>query len=293
MTAFLIDCQARGLSPNTVRIYRAELRAFERWLHDLRDVLALSADHIRRYMLHLAETRNAGGQHIAYRVLKTFFRWYEREYEPDGWRNPIVRVSPPKVPQEPLAPLPLSDLKAMLDTCERRTFTGSRDRAMMLALLDTGCRASELLALGTWATRAWTRAPWWPARQGREVTRRLPGCQVPQGTLGVHAPSARCVARQPIVGDRHRLPTDHWGLRQVLRRRADKAGAAMSGPHAFRRAFALTCLRNAVDLISLEQLLGHADLTVIRRYLAQTEGDLKVRTPRGAGWTGCCLTDER
>jgi integrase/recombinase XerD len=35
----------------------------------------------------------------------------------------------------------------MLKTCERRTFTGDRDRALLLSLLDTGCRASEFVAL--------------------------------------------------------------------------------------------------------------------------------------------------
>ncbi|GAB4405088.1 MAG: hypothetical protein Kow00123_17150 [Anaerolineales bacterium] len=68
----------------------------------------------------------------------------------------------------------------------------------------------------------------------------------------------------------------YWGLRQILRRRAERAGVPAPSPHDFRRAFALAALRNGVDLISLQRLLGHADLTVIRRYLAQTDGDLQA-----------------
>jgi site-specific recombinase XerD len=41
-------------------------------------------------------------------------------------------------------------------------------------------------------------------------------------------------------------------------------------------------LRNGVDLISLLRLLSHADLTVIRRYLAQTKGDLQAAHARGS-----------
>jgi len=48
---------------------------------------------------------------------------------------------------ENLGPLNLEDQRAMLATCKRRTFAGDRDRALMLAMLDTGCRASESLAL--------------------------------------------------------------------------------------------------------------------------------------------------
>ena len=43
--------------------------------------------------------------------------------------------------------MPLDDLRAMLDTCERHTFGGDRDRAMLMTLLDTGARVSEFLAL--------------------------------------------------------------------------------------------------------------------------------------------------
>jgi integrase len=43
--------------------------------------------------------------------------------------------------------LSLSDLRAMLATCDRRTFIGDRDRALLLALLNTGCRVSEFIAL--------------------------------------------------------------------------------------------------------------------------------------------------
>ncbi|MCD4672433.1 MAG: tyrosine-type recombinase/integrase [Anaerolineaceae bacterium] len=65
------------------------------------------------------------------------------------------------------------------------------------------------------------------------------------------------------------------GLRQIMRRRAEQASVPVPSLHAFRRIFALTCLRNGMDVFSLQRLMGHADLQVLRRYLAQTEDDLK------------------
>lgn len=147
--AFLVDCQARRLAPSTVQRYGRELRLFRLWAEGqpVTAVQDITPDLLRRYLLHLAETRNPGGQHIAYRVLKTFLRWYEREHEPPDWKNPIAKVQAPKLPQDPLPPVPLADLRAMLATCERRTFAGDRDRAALLCLLDSGCRAGEFLAL--------------------------------------------------------------------------------------------------------------------------------------------------
>lgn len=65
------------------------------------------------------------------------------------------------------------------------------------------------------------------------------------------------------------------GLRLMVRRRARKAGAPVPSLHAFRRAFALLSLRSGADVYSLQHLLGYADLTVLRRYLAQTTGELQ------------------
>jgi integrase/recombinase XerD len=65
----------------------------------------------------------------------------------------------------------------------------------------------------------------------------------------------------------------YWGLRQIFRRRAGKAGEKVPGLHDFRRYFALECLRSGMNIYELQHLIGHADLQVLRRYLAITDQD--------------------
>jgi site-specific recombinase XerD len=60
----------------------------------------------------------------------------------------------------------------------------------------------------------------------------------------------------------------------VLIRHAKLAGVDIPSPHDFRRAFAINMLRAGVDVFSLQKLMGHADLQVLRRYLAQTTDDI-------------------
>jgi len=67
----------------------------------------------------------------------------------------------------------------------------------------------------------------------------------------------------------------YWGLNEVISRRAKAAKVQKPRLHDFRRDFALNFLRNGGDIFTLQRLLGHADLQVLRRYLAQTEGDLR------------------
>jgi integrase/recombinase XerD len=73
------------------------------------------------------------------------------------------------------------------------------------------------------------------------------------------------------------------GLRQLLQRRAELAGLKeIPTPHDFRRQFALSMLRNKVDIFSLQRLMGHKDITILQRYLAQTTEDIRVAYGKGS-----------
>ncbi len=114
--------------------------------HSVEQIGQISATFIRQYMLYLEESgHNPGGRHAAFRSLRAFLNWYEAEAEPDGWSNPIHKIKAPKVPIEPLEPVSQETVASMVKACERGTFTGDRDAAILLCLLDTGARASELL----------------------------------------------------------------------------------------------------------------------------------------------------
>lgn len=76
-----------------------------------------------------------------------FLYWYEDEVEPAEWSNPIWKVKASKVPTEPLEPVYFETVTQMIKVCSLNTFTGVRDVAILLFLLDTGARANEFLSL--------------------------------------------------------------------------------------------------------------------------------------------------
>ena len=69
------------------------------------------------------------------------------------------------------------------------------------------------------------------------------------------------------------------GLRQLLQRRSKKASLKKEPTlHDFRRQFAVSMLNNGVDIFSLQRLMGHSDISMLRRYLAQTQKILVLHT---------------
>ena len=282
--SFLADRTASGCSPRTIRYYRPYLRNFLNHIQaqGFTRFDQVSGDTIRRYQLLLQEKHNPGGVHAAYRAIKAFFKWIEfEELMPQGWKNPICKVRPPKVPFEIHEPISLQDVSDLLKTCIKPTDANKRDCAIFLMLLDTGMRAQELCDLNL-ADVDFT--------SGKVIIRRGKG---QKGRICFISPSVsdsiqeylttRNVIQEPLFLSfrSHRLTYD--GLRQMLERRIKVAHLPTPRSlHDFRRAFALNMLRNGVDIYSLQRLMGHSDLTVLRRYLAQNEDDIHLAHNQGS-----------
>lgn len=272
---FLIDRKAQGLAPGTLLFYQDKLNKL---LHYFENVAVsnlgqIDASVIRQLLLYLqSEGHTPGGIHAYYRVLKTFLFWWEAEVEPKGWSNPIRKVKAPRLKIEPLNPVELDTVRAMIKVCNNG-FTGVRDKAILMCLLDTGLRANEFISLNLDDLDiALTSALVRDGKGGKpraifmgKKTRRA-------NRVYLKARNDNCEALW-VTKTGTRLT--YSGLRQIVRRRAEKADVPTPQIHAFRRAFALMCLRNGMDIYSLQRLMGHADLQVLRRYLDQTTEDIR------------------
>jgi integrase/recombinase XerD len=282
--SFLIDRQAEGLSRYSVKFYRQNLHPFRAYCSEngVTLVQGVTPDLLRGFFLKLAETHNPGGVHGYYRSVRALFRWLVlEEIMPPEWRNPMLNVKPPKVNLAPLEPISLEDVRALIDTCERGTFAGERDRAVLLFLLDTGVRAQEACNV---------RLDDVDLNTGQVIIRYGKGGKSRVVFLG--RTTRRAVRAHLRTRNDHcpGLFVSRWGdylsydgLRQLLERRWKRARLAKRPSlHNFRRAFALNMLRNGVDVFALQRLLGHSDLQIMRRYLAQNDTDIKAAHMRGS-----------
>lgn len=281
---FLLDRRARALSPRTIDYYDEKLTLFRSYLQGegIRVVESITAPIVRRFMLELSKTHNPGGVHVVYRAVKVFLRWYDAEVEPEGWTNPMSKVRGPKVYQEPLEPVSLDNLRAMLATCKGKALADRRDKVVMVALLDTGVRASELIALNAGDVNMRTGTVMVRHGKGNKFRTVFLGSKSRRALVSYLRARDDAGEASPLFASIDGGRLHYSSLRDIVRRRAAKADINPAPRlHSFRRAFALACLRNGVDVYSLQRLMGHADLSVLRRYLAQTQEDLRRAHERG------------
>jgi integrase/recombinase XerD len=275
--SFLIDRKASGLAKRTTMYYNNYLNAIIKYCDGLAvtRVQEISPDFLRRYLISLEGSHNPGGIHAAFRALHAFFNWLDNEdVMPPTWKNPMAKVKAPRVGQDPIEPIPLEDIEALIKTCVNEDRFGYRDKAIFLSLLDTGARAQEFCNINIADidfTTGGILIRMGKGRKPRTVFIGKKSRKAVKAYLRLRRDKCQAVF---VSKSNERLTYD--GLRQILERRAKKAGLKKQPTlHDFRRAFALTMLRNGVNIFALQRLMGHADLSILRRYLAQTEVDIQ------------------
>jgi len=274
---FLLDAHARNVAPGTLRFYSQKLHPLTAYLEglQLREAAEVTPSHLRFWLVHLQETgHNPGGVHGYYRAAKSFFAWLLREGTIN--KNPMALVRAPRVPDEPLEPVTLEQIRTLLSVCDAKTALGARDRAIILCLWDSGCRASEFIALTYGDVDLQNGGMMIRAGKGRKPRVTFLGIKSRRELVRYLRMRGELLPSDPLFASEKGRHLRYESLRDIVRRRAKEAGIEAPTLHSFRRGFALDSLRNGADVYSIQLMLGHTDLTVLRRYLKQTETDLQV-----------------
>jgi integrase/recombinase XerD len=243
--AFMWDKKAENVATGTIYFYRTKLDYFLAFCkdNDIQTVHEITPVVIRNYLIGLEEKgHNPGGVHCFYRVLRTFLYWWENETEPEDWRNPIRKVKAPKLSIDPLEPVPLDDVEKLIFACSGRTFSQLRDRAIMLFLLDTGIRASELCAIDLVDVEIKTGTVTIKRGKGRKPRTVFISKKVRRALrayVNKRATQDKLRYDDALWVTKGGIRLTYWGLNEILRRRARDARVKKPGAHDFRRAFAL------------------------------------------------------
>jgi site-specific recombinase XerC len=144
LRSFERHLRAANRSERTIASYLESLRQAEAFLAACGKGLADArrAD-LEAFLGDLLTRRAAGTVATRYKVLRILYGWLEEEDEIAA--NPMARVKPPIVPEQPIPVVPEDGLRRLLATCEGKSFEERRDTALILLLVDVGPRRAELM----------------------------------------------------------------------------------------------------------------------------------------------------
>ena len=274
----------RGLSRNTLDAYRSDLLQFGRFLEE-REVSALEAEasHIADFLEVLArggEERPPASPATIHRksaCLRSFYRHLRR----DGLleRDPTATLSTPRRSRKLPQVLTRGEVEKLLSQPSGTEPAALRDRALLELMYACGLRASE--AIGLELLDVDIEEGVLRARGKGSKERVVPIGQAALRALRIYLERGRpgLVKGAPephlFVNFRGGRLT-RQGLYKIVRRHALTAGLAdRMSPHTLRHTFATHLLSGGCDLRSVQEMLGHADVSTTQLYTHLSSERLK------------------
>ena len=212
-----------------------------------------------------------------YRILRALFNFLLNERVIT--EHPLRNVKAPKVPADQIQPFSAAQVQSMLDAA-RRSRAPERNHAVILLLVDTGMRVSELARLTIADVDRGTSDLLITGKGNKKRTVFMsPTCRRALWKY-VEAERRNAGTEEPLfvsVGGRSLgSPLQHTGVHEIVRKAGDTARitSVRCSPHTLRHTFAVNFLRGGGNLLVLQQLMGHEDLTVLQRYVALAQSDL-------------------
>ncbi len=261
----------RGASPRTLEAYRRDLE-------DVTDILksdpaATDTGGLRRYLDHM-NTMGLAPRTAARRLscLRQFYKFLYAE----GVRadDPAAALESPRLGRPLPKYLSADEVERLLAAArglEGRQ--GLRAAALLELLYATGLRVSELVSLPLTAVPR--NKPTIIVRGKGNKERMVPVGDAALNALGAYLPVRDTYVPKALKASRWLFPSDsreghltRAGFAAMLKEIAVAAGVspARVSPHVLRHSFATHLLANGADLRSLQQMLGHADISTTQIY---------------------------
>lgn len=225
-----------------------------------------------------------------WKVIKSYFAWASKR-KGLGIKRPDLDLEMPTVPEPEVLPYTEQEIKSLLKACKeseeaetdkRKSWTFKRptccrDQLIILLLLDTGIRISELCRIQykdiNLANQSIHICAFETGKKSRDRVVYI-GHKTMTLLWKLYAENED-PENYLIYNSKTPLnkPLDRHDVDHLLKRLGAKANVANCGAHRFRHTFAIQYLRNGGDIYTLKRLIGHSSLKMVQRYLQLAESD--------------------
>ncbi|MFQ5953017.1 MAG: tyrosine recombinase XerC [Candidatus Omnitrophota bacterium] len=256
----------KNYSDHTLRCYRSDLKEFADFLEN-KDPKSITHLHLRRFLARLKQ-KNHAKRTIVRKLgaIRSFFRFLFREKHIKA--NPADSVFTPKLDKKLPEFLDADRIIKLITAPARNDAAGLRDRAILEVLYSTGMRVSELVGLNQEdvdliSGAAKVRGKGKKERitvLGKKAQSALDNYMDKRKTAGSGASKALFLNK---LGTRL---TDR-SVRRIVNKYIRQCSIDQKiSPHSIRHSFATHMLNNGADLRSVQELLGHKNLSTTQIY---------------------------
>ncbi|MTI85328.1 MAG: site-specific integrase [Firmicutes bacterium] len=267
---FLLWKQAQGLSETTLDDYKKHVNLFFK-----RHPKAFGPKNLKAAIyVYMSEQIKPATYNLRLAYLRAFFNWCVEE----GFltENPLAKFKRRKA-EGRIVNVEEESLKRLIQLPDKEAFAGLRDYALMLLTLDTGIRPKEAFSLlsediNIRSLEVHIRSEESKTRSSRTLPIGPVTAKAIQELISSRHPDWR--QKVPVFCSCEGTPLNRhtWGKRLEM---YSKMLGVHIRPYDLRHAFALQYLRNGGHALALQRMMGHTDLTMTKRYVALTQGDLR------------------
>ena len=262
--------EIKHASKNTLQAYQNDLKKMQLFLEkqEVRYVSKINETDLNSYILNLEKegfspasvTRNIA-------AIKAFILYCIKHHVIQG--DPTERIKAPKVQKKAPQVLDISLMDQLMNQPDLKTKKGIRDRAMLELLYATGMKVSEMTALRVCDVNL--PGGFITCTERRE--RNIPFGKSAQNALKEYLN----IREQDFIKENNDylfLNTNgeqlsRQGLWKILKSYAKAANLQEINPSMIRHSFAAHMIENGADLTSIQEFLGHSDITTTQLYLTQ------------------------
>lgn len=270
----------RRMSKNTLEAYKRDVQEFVAFegSRGMTNLLETSSTEIVAFLHNLKISgKSAATVNRKLASVRAFYNFLMNSGLVSS--NPTVDIKSPKIERKELEYLTLEEVDKLLETPDD-SIRGIRDKAILEVLYATGIRVSELIEADL---EDINMRMGFITCDGEQSKARI----VPLGRPARAALEAYIYeARNALVKDNTEekaLFVNYYGSRitrqglwKVLKEYGEKAGIEKKlTPNIMRNSFAVHMLQNGADLKSLQELMGHEDISATQAYLSVTKNRIK------------------
>ena len=264
-------------SLNTVQSYRRDLIKLNDFLdsNGVKDVKDVNTTLLRSYVLYMeGEKKSSATVSRSIASIRSFFIYLLENGKVQG--NPTDGLKPPKVEKKTPETLTIEEVNLLLEQPSGDSPKEIRDKAMLELLYATGLRVSELISLKISDVNLSLN---YIECHDRTKSRIIPIENAAKFALNKYITEVRpsmCADSEYLFTNVKGEMMSRQGFWKVLKSYAKKAGIEKDiTPHMIRHSFATHMVINGADLASLQEMLGHSDISTTQIYLKVKPSKLK------------------